>query len=166
MSQVDINHARALVYQLLSSLFAREIDEKRLKELTSKAAQQFWNQLGSDTQLSPSVDKIRSRLNEIQDNEALLELAADYCGIFLVGTKYSASPYASLYLNTEDEPLLFGQQHQQMSEFLHQSKLQVKAIFLSLQTIWPLCSPIWRTYVVTVMTAPNCAFWKPASILG
>ncbi|GIU06753.1 molecular chaperone TorD [Shewanella morhuae] len=129
MSQVDINHARALVYQLLSSLFAREIDEKRLKELTSEAAQQFWNQLGSDTQLSPSVDKICSRLNEIQDNEALLELAADYCGIFLVGTKHSASPYASLYLNTEDEPLLFGQQHQQMSEFLHQSKLQVQSHF-------------------------------------
>ncbi len=129
MSQVDINHARALVYQLLSSLFAREIDEKRLKELTSEAAQQFWTQLGGDTRLSPSVDKIRSRLNGIQDNEALLELAADYCGIFLVGTKHSASPYASLYLNTEDEPLLFGQQHQQMSEFLHQSKLQVQSHF-------------------------------------
>ena len=129
MSQVDINHARALVYQLLSSLFAREIDEKRLKELTSEAAQQFWTQLGGDTRLSPSVDKIRSRLNGIQDNEALLELAADYCGIFLVGTKHSASPYASLYLNTEDEPLLFGQQHQQMSEFLHQSKLQVQSYF-------------------------------------
>ncbi|MGI2023067.1 molecular chaperone TorD [Shewanella sp. MF08487] len=129
MSQVDINHARALVYQLLSSLFAREIDEKRLKELTSEAAQQFWIQLGSDTQLSPSVDKIRCRLNGIQDHEALLELAADYCGIFLVGTKHSASPYASLYLNTEEEPLLFGQQHQQMSEFLHQSKLQVQSHF-------------------------------------
>lgn len=129
MSQVDINHARALVYQLLSSLFAREIDEKRLKELTSEAAQQFWIQLGSDTQLSPSVDKIRCRLNGIQDHEALFELAADYCGIFLVGTKHSASPYASLYLNTEEEPLLFGQQHQQMSEFLHQSKLQVQSHF-------------------------------------
>ncbi|MGL5468741.1 MAG: molecular chaperone TorD, partial [Shewanella sp.] len=46
MSNVDINHARALVYQLLSSLFAREIDEQRLKQLTSEQAQQFWTQLG------------------------------------------------------------------------------------------------------------------------
>lgn len=129
MSQVDINHARALVYQLLSSLFAREVDEQRLKELTSEAAQQFWEQLSLEANFTQSVDKIRSTLNGIKDDEALLELAADYCGLFLVGTKHSASPYASLYLSGEDEPLLFGQQHQQMSEFLHQSKLQVQSYF-------------------------------------
>ena len=109
MSQVDINHARALVYQLLSSLFAREVDEQRLKELTSEAAQQFWEQLSLEANFTQSVDKIRSMLNGIKSDEALLELAADYCGLFLVGTKHSASPYASLYLNGENEPLLFGQ---------------------------------------------------------
>ncbi|MGL4712930.1 MAG: molecular chaperone TorD [Shewanella sp.] len=129
MSQVDINHARALVYQLLSSLFAREIDKQRLNQLTSEAAQQFWRQLSLEPKLTQSVNKMLCTLNEIKDDEALLELAADYCGLFLVGTKHSASPYASLYLSGEDEPLLFGQQHQQMSEFLQQSKLQVQSHF-------------------------------------
>ncbi|GLR33642.1 molecular chaperone TorD [Shewanella decolorationis] len=129
MSNVDINHARALVYQLLSSLFAREIDEQRLKQLTSDQAQQFWTQLGYAPELSAPVASIQKVLNGLTSDEALLELAADYCGLFLVGTKHSASPYASLYLSREEEPLLFGQQHQQMSEFLHQSKLQVQSHF-------------------------------------
>lgn len=129
MSNVDINHARALVYQLLSSLFAREVNAQRLQELTSDAAQQFWTQLGHEPEFSAPVATMQKVLNDLQRNDALLELAADYCGLFLVGTRHSASPYASLYLNSEDEPLLFGQQHQQMSEFLHQSKLQVQSHF-------------------------------------
>ncbi|MEL4384477.1 molecular chaperone TorD [Shewanella xiamenensis] len=129
MSNIDINHARALVYQLLSSLFAREIDEQRLKQLTSEQAQQFWTQLGYAPEFSAPVVSIQKVLNGLTSDEALLELAADYCGLFLVGTKHSASPYASLYLSPEEEPLLFGQQHQQMSEFLHQSKLQVQSHF-------------------------------------
>mgnify|MGYP000585419974 CR=1 FL=1 len=78
---------------------------------------------------SAPVVSIQKVLNGLTSDEALLELAADYCGLFLVGTKHSASPYASLYLSPEEEPLLFGQQHQQMSEFLHQSKLQVQSHF-------------------------------------
>jgi TorA-specific chaperone len=59
-----------------------------------------------------------------------LELAADYCGLFLVGSKHSASPYASLYLNESGhETLLFGEEHQQMVRFLKQSKLQVQTSF-------------------------------------
>lgn len=132
MSNVDINHARALVYQLLSSLFAREIDEQRLKQLTSDAAQQFWTQLGYAPEFSASVASIQKVLNGLTSDEALLELAADYCGLFLVGTKHSASPYASLYLSREEEPLLFGQQHQQMSEFYTRVNCKCRVTSLSL----------------------------------
>ena len=75
-----------------------------------------------------------AELAKLNTDKALLELAADYCGLFLVGTKHSASPYASLYLTDKpaakgDEPLLFGEQHQQMTQFLKQSQLQVQSEF-------------------------------------
>lgn len=130
MLTVDINHARAQVYQLLSSLFAREIDRQRQTQLSSNAALLFWQQLASDPVFSSHVTTISSTINGLTDDSALLELAADYCGLFLVGGKHSASPYASLYLdNATNEPLLFGAQHQQMSAFLHQSQLQVQSHF-------------------------------------
>jgi len=79
-----------------------------------------------------------AELAKLNNDKALLELAADYCGLFLVGTKHSASPYASLYLANNlagkpatkgNEPLLFGEQHQQMTQFLKQSQLQVQSEF-------------------------------------
>ncbi|WP_299787090.1 molecular chaperone TorD [uncultured Shewanella sp.] len=129
-----INQARGMVYQLLSSLFAKEVDHQLLHELTSKQAQDFWAQLGSEQAFKSDVDILVSVLNELKSDKALLELAADYCGLFLVGTKHSASPYASLYLqegeeNRGDEPALFGEQHQLMLQFLKQSQLQVQSNF-------------------------------------
>ncbi|MCG9731178.1 molecular chaperone TorD [Shewanella sp. Isolate13] len=129
-----VNQVRSTIYQLLSSLFAKEIDNKILHDLTSKQAQQFWAQLGSESEFKADVDTLVAELATLNTDKALLELAADYCGLFLVGTKYSASPYASLYLDNKsaekgDEPLLFGEQHQQMTQFLKQSQLQVQSEF-------------------------------------
>jgi len=128
-----INQARGMVYQLLSSLFAKEVDHQLLHELTSERAQGFWAQLASEQVFKDDVDTLMSVLNTLKSDKALLELAADYCGLFLVGTKHSASPYASLYLDDAqsgtDEPTLFGEQHQLMLQFLKQSQLQVQSSF-------------------------------------
>jgi len=128
-----INQARGMVYQLLSSLFAKEVDHQLLHELTSERAQGFWAQLASEQAFKADVDTLVSVLNTLKSDKALLELAADYCGLFLVGTKHSASPYASLYLDDAqsgtDEPTLFGEQHQLMLQFLKQSQLQVQSSF-------------------------------------
>ncbi|RTR32833.1 molecular chaperone TorD [Shewanella atlantica] len=129
-----INQARGMVYQLLSSLFAKEVDHQLLHELTSEQAQGFWAQLASESAFKADVDTLVSVLSELKSDKALLELAADYCGLFLVGTKHSASPYASLYLEdaeggSTDEPTLFGEQHQLMLQFLKQSQLQVQSSF-------------------------------------
>ncbi|MGS0729995.1 molecular chaperone TorD, partial [Shewanella sp. 0m-11] len=120
-----VNQVRSTIYQLLSSLFAKEIDHKTLHDLTSEQAQIFWAQLSSESAFKADVNTLVAELATLNTDKALLELAADYCGLFLVGTKFSASPYASLYLDNKparkgDEPLLFGEQHQQMSEFLKQ----------------------------------------------
>lgn len=134
-----VNQARSTIYQLLSSLFAKEIDHKTLHELTSTQAQAFWSQLAAEPSFKADVEVLVAEFAKLNSDKALLELAADYCGLFLVGTKHSASPYASLYLvdnsatekptNKADEPLLFGEQHQQMTQFLKQSQLQVQSEF-------------------------------------
>ncbi|MGS0682335.1 molecular chaperone TorD [Shewanella sp. 125m-7] len=129
-----VNQVRSTIYQLLSSLFAKEIDHKTLHDLTSEQAQNFWAQLGSESAFEADVNTLVAELATLNTDKALLELAADYCGLFLIGTKYSASPYASLYLDSKpakkgDEPLLFGEQHQQMTQFLKQSQLQVQSEF-------------------------------------
>ncbi|WP_394388426.1 molecular chaperone TorD [Shewanella woodyi] len=125
-----VNQARAMVYRLLSSLFAKEVDHQLLHELTGEQAQAFLAQLASEPAFKQDIDTLISVLNTLKTDKALLELAADYCGLFLVGTKHSASPYASLYLNeTGSETPLFGEQHQQMVQFLKQSQLQVQTSF-------------------------------------
>jgi TorA-specific chaperone len=132
-----MNQGRSMVYKLLSSLFAKELDQQLLQELTASQAQAFFTQLASDPLFSQDIETINSMLNStlnsVNTDHALLELAADYCGLFLVGTKHSASPYASLYLNdahaVKDDVLLFGEQHQQMQTYLQQSQLAVQSEF-------------------------------------
>lgn len=129
-----VNQGRAMVYRLLSSLFAKEVDHSLLHELTSEQALTFWSQLASQTEFKADVDTLVEVLIQLKSDRDLLELAADYCGLFLVGTKHSASPYASLYLENSgtgkgNEPLLFGEQHQMMVNFLKMSKLQVQTSF-------------------------------------
>lgn len=129
-----VNQGRAMVYRLLSSLFAKEVDRNLLHEITSEQALTFWSQLASQTEFKADVDTLVAVLTQLKSDRDLLELAADYCGLFLVGTKHSASPYASLYLENAgigkgNEPLLFGEQHQMMVNFLKMSKLQVQTNF-------------------------------------
>lgn len=125
----EINQARAMVYQLLSSLFAWEITEKRLKELTSPEAQIFWKGLAQEPEFTPEVNILLSTLMQITTERQRLELAADFCSLFLIGGKNNSSPYASLFLSEEAEPTLYGELHQRMSEFLKQSNLQIQADF-------------------------------------
>lgn len=125
----EVNQARALVYNLLSSLFAWEISEQRLQELTSKEALHFWAYLGQDPELATEVETLLATLTQIGNERQRLELAADFCGLFLIGGKNNSSPYASLFLSDDSEPSLYGELHQKMSKFLKQSGLQIQADF-------------------------------------
>lgn len=157
MSDAVINQARASIYQLMSSLFAKEINQDSLATLNSPQGKSFWGQLSQEEQLKTDVDTLVARLDELTSEKELLELAADYCGLFLVGTKNSASPYASIYIaakkaddnpkpensngseskntsgnkkrNKEHEVAIFGEQHQKMVAFLQQSKLEISSEF-------------------------------------
>lgn len=124
----EMNTARHRVYQLLSSLFARELDWPMVKELNSQRARDFWQQLATQPEFETHTNVIMTVIAGLKTDEDLLELAADYCGLFLVGTHNSASPYASLYMGDKNATL-FGEQHQKIIGFLQQNKLQLQSDF-------------------------------------
>lgn len=126
---IAMNTARQRVYQLLSSLYAKELDRPMINELNGETAQNFWQQLATEPQFAPHIQTLVDRVHALTSKEQQLELAADYCGLFLVGTRNSASPYASLY-NQNKEDLLFGELHHQIIAFLKQHKLQVQSDFV------------------------------------
>jgi TorA-specific chaperone len=123
-------------------LFAKEINADSLAMLNGLQGKTFWAQLTQEEQLEVDVNIIVTRLDELNSEKELLELAADYCSLFLLGTKNSASPYASLYMNdtadvlkshskkgSKDEVAIFGEQHQKMTQFLQQSQLEIASEF-------------------------------------
>lgn len=134
MNNNELNQIRSGVYRFLATLFAKEINADYRDELLADNTQNFLTHLGTDPQFSAEVAIISKRLATLNSERALLELAADYCGLFLVGTKYSASPYAGLYLHNGENALaapahLFGDEHQKMVAFLAQSQLEVQQSF-------------------------------------
>jgi TorA-specific chaperone len=96
--------------------------------MNAKEAQAFWQQLATQPEFKAHINVMVNMLAKLKTEEQLLELAADYCGLFLVGSQNSASPYASLYIGNQ-EATLFGEPHQQITVFLQQKKLQIQSSF-------------------------------------
>ncbi len=133
------NQARAIVYNFLSSLFAKEVTADLVTQLTSTQGQSFLNSLALEPSLSAPVNEINTKLAtlaKLNNEESLLELAADFCGLFLVDGRTSVSPYAGQYLGADksskkksDRPQVFGELHQKMTAFLTDNKLQIHSDF-------------------------------------
>ena len=136
--------ARAVVYNFLSSLFAKEVTSDLVVQLTSAQGQSFLNSLALEPSLTGSIDGIKAKFATLNNEESLLELAADFCGLFLVDGRTSVSPYAGQYVNAKpsenqseesgsrkkkDRVEIFGELHQKVTEFLTDSKLQVHSDF-------------------------------------
>ncbi len=126
------NKARAIVYNFLSSLFAKEVNKDLVAQLTSEQGQSFLSSLALEPTLAPHIKVINAKLAGLNSEESLLELAADFCGLFLVDGRTSVSPYAGQYLSSKqytEKPPLFGELHQEMTEFLTNSKMQIHSDF-------------------------------------
>ncbi|MGD8109012.1 molecular chaperone TorD [Vibrio sp. TRT 21S02] len=103
------NEKRAEIYWWLSSVFARELTETDIEQYHSPEIRAFLTGLGENESLKTASDKLIDALNRLMDREdAQLELAADFCDIFLKSDKDSALPYASMYVGKSgllnDEP--------------------------------------------------------------
>ena len=125
----ETSQIRAMVYELFSSLFAKELNCQTLGKLCTLEARLFWGQLGSEPKFTDAVNELLFAIDKLQTNDDLLELAADYCGLFLMNGKHGAAPYAGFYNGSPESPELFNEQHQQMMTFLQESHLQVQGDF-------------------------------------
>ena len=93
------NEKRAEIYWWLSSLFAKELTQESIDQYHSAEIRSFLTGLGENETLKPAVTKFIDALNRLMDREdAQLELAADFCDLFLKSDRDSALPYASIYL--------------------------------------------------------------------
>lgn len=84
----------------------------------------FLSGLADEQSLNREVKHLVEALNRLQDRQdAQLELAADFCDLFLKSDRDSALPYASVYA---DQGLLNGKPAQQMRELLSAHGVKVE----------------------------------------
>ncbi|MGF1681857.1 molecular chaperone TorD [Photobacterium minamisatsumaniensis] len=96
---IAFNEQRAEIYWWMSSLFARELTEQDIEQYQSGDMVTFLSGLAMTAELKQPVDQLRDALKRLEEREdAQLELAADFCGLFLSTPKSGALPYASMYV--------------------------------------------------------------------
>ncbi|EOX3120645.1 molecular chaperone TorD [Vibrio cholerae] len=119
-----LNEKRAEIYWWLSSLFFKELSEQDIALYHSAEVRTFLSGLADEQSLSREVKHLVEALNRLQDRQdAQLELAADFCDLFLKSDRDSALPYASVYA---DQGLLNGKTAQQMRELLSAHGVKVE----------------------------------------
>lgn len=119
------NERRAEIYWWLSSIFARELTEKELENYHNPEIRAFLSGLGENETLKPAVEKLIDALNRLQSrDDAQLELAADFCGLFLGSDKSGALPYASIYVG--ESGLLNDTPAQEMAKLMESKGIAVQ----------------------------------------
>lgn len=88
----------ACVYAWLAQLFSHELDTQNLVQLQSAEMADWFSILKSEVALSSEIQLLESKIASLHvRHDAQLELAADFCSLFLMSDKQSALPYASVY---------------------------------------------------------------------
>ncbi|HCM1915121.1 TPA: molecular chaperone TorD [Salmonella enterica subsp. salamae serovar 28:r:e,n,z15] len=92
----------ACVYAWLALLFFREVDDEGLMQLQSAEIADWLALLKRQPGLAASAALLEQKIAALSlRQDAQLELAADFCGLFLMTDKKSALPYASQYPQQE-----------------------------------------------------------------
>ena len=85
----------ACVYAWLAQLFSRELDDEQLTQIASAQMAEWFSLLKSEPPLTAAVNELENRIATLTvRDDARLELAADFCGLFLMTDKQAALPYA------------------------------------------------------------------------
>ncbi|EKH6498580.1 MULTISPECIES: molecular chaperone TorD [Enterobacterales] len=88
----------ACVYAWLAQLFSHELDTQKLAQIQSAEMADWFSTLKSEAALCTEVQLLESKIATLHvRHDAQLELAADFCSLFLMSDKQSALPYASVY---------------------------------------------------------------------
>ncbi|WP_194857911.1 molecular chaperone TorD [Citrobacter freundii] len=89
----------ACVYAWLAQLFSRERDDESLALLQSSEMAEWFAVLKGEPLLEAQVLLLEEKIAVLKAREdATLELAADFCSLFLMSDKHAALPYASAHL--------------------------------------------------------------------
>jgi TorA-specific chaperone len=89
----------ACVYAWLAQLFSRERDDESLALLQSSEMADWFAVLKVEPLLEAQVLLLEEKIAALKAREdATLELAADFCSLFLMSDKHAALPYASAHL--------------------------------------------------------------------
>lgn len=92
------NEQMACVYAWLAQMFSRERDDESLAQLYSGEMTEWFTRLKREPSLEAQVAQLEAAIAALQRREeAQLELAADFCSLFLMSDKQSALPWASAY---------------------------------------------------------------------
>ncbi len=122
-----LSENRAAVYQWLGSAYATELTDQQWQEYQSKNIQPFFSFLSS-IGLKDEINRFENSISECaKDEDALLELSADFATHFLLDDKVSVIPYASLYLCKEKQR--FNDVELQMQSFLRENNLAISSSF-------------------------------------
>ncbi|EMM4083481.1 molecular chaperone TorD [Shigella flexneri] len=88
----------ACIYAWLAQLFSRELDDEQLTQIASAQMAEWFSLLKSEPPLAAAVSELEKRIATLTvRDDARLELAADFCGLFLMTNQQAALPYASIY---------------------------------------------------------------------
>ncbi|OAN17704.1 molecular chaperone TorD [Photobacterium jeanii] len=125
---IAFNEQRAEIYWWMSSLIARELTQQDLDNYFGGEMYTFLSGLGMTDELKAPVDGFRDAITRLQNREdAQLELAADFCGLFLSTPKSGALPYASIYLGKSG--LLNDKPAQDMNALFNQYEIAQRKEF-------------------------------------
>lgn len=114
---IAINEQRAEFYWWMSSLFATELTQEDLNNYHSGDMDNYYSVLAMTDELSAPVAAFRQALSKLKARpDAQLELAADFCGLFLSTPKTGALPYASMYIG--ESGLLNDKPAQEMGKWM------------------------------------------------
>lgn len=114
---IAFNEQRAEIYWWMSSLFARELSDADLHEYHGGDMYTFLSGLGMTDELKAPVEAFRDAIKKSHARpDEQLELAADFCGLFLSTPKTGALPYASMYVGKTG--LLNDKPAQEMNELM------------------------------------------------
>ncbi|MCW8327778.1 molecular chaperone TorD [Photobacterium sp. SDRW27] len=125
---IAFNEQRAEIYWWMSSLLSRELSESDIAEYHGDEMLTFLSGLGMTSELKQPVEAFRDALNRLKTREdAQLELAADFCGLFLSTPKSGALPYASMYVG--ESGLLNDKPAQDMNKLMEEYNIAQRKEF-------------------------------------
>jgi len=104
---ITANDNRQAVYSFLTRMYAVEISKETLKDLSEKRS--LWVRLAEDPEVQgteiaegfKSLAEFAATLKESETDKVLLELAAEYAGLFLGVRQMPPHPSESVYTSTE-----------------------------------------------------------------